>query len=132
MRNNVCSSAHMRHQSQENKAPYLDPLLEIPAVPPVVLWLLFDWSHWRNCIQFNEVIVSFSLIHSGSFVEGDGDVRCRYVAFIPIVPTNTSPSISFVLLYYSQYLPLLHRDGPFTGTCKKREGGGKILLQKNM
>lgn len=29
----------------------------------------FDWSHWRNCIQFIEVIVSFSLIWGHLFRE---------------------------------------------------------------
>lgn len=86
--------------------------LEPPAVPPIVL--PFDWSHWRNYIVLGNEALFFSL---SSFVQRNGDIRCRYVAFIAIVPTDTCPAIAFVLLHHSQYLPLLHSDGPFTGTC---------------
>lgn len=86
--------------------------LEPPAVPPIAL--PFDWSHQRNYIVLGNEPLLFSL---SSFVQRNGDIRCRYVAFIAIVPTDTCPAIAFVLLHNSQYLPLLHSDGPFTGAC---------------
>lgn len=90
---------------------FLDPLLEPPAVPPIAL--PFDWSHWRNYIVLGSDSFFFSL---SSFVQRNGDIRCRYVALIAIVPTDACPAISFVFFHYSQYLPLLHSNGPFTGT----------------
>lgn len=33
-----------------------------PLVPPIVLWLLYDWSHGKNCIQFGGVTISSFLV----------------------------------------------------------------------
>lgn len=84
---------------------FLDPLLGKPIVLPVAR------SHWRNYIVLGSEGFFFS------FVQRNGDIRCRYVALVPVVPADARPAISFVLFHYSQYLPLLHSDGPFTGTC---------------
>lgn len=86
---------------------FLDPLLGKPIVLPVCR------SHWRNYIVLGSEGFFFSL----SFVQRNSHIRCRYVALVPVVPADTRPAISFVLFHYSQYLPLLHSDGPFTGTC---------------
>lgn len=86
---------------------FLDPLLGKPIVLPVAR------SHWRSYIVLGIEGFFFSL----SFVQRNGDIRCRYVALVPVVPADTRPAISFVLFHYSQYFPLLHSDGPFTGTC---------------
>lgn len=92
---------------------FLDPLLEPPAVPSIVL--AFDWSHCRNYMVLGSESFFFSL---SSFVKRNGDIRRRYVALVTIVPTDTCPAISFVFFHYSQYLPLLHSNGPFTGTLR--------------
>lgn len=90
---------------------FLDPLLGKPIVLPVAR------SHWRNYIVLGSEGFFFSL----SFVQRNGDIRCRYVALVPVVPADARPAISFVLFHYSQYLPLLHSDGPFTGTCIRKQ-----------
>lgn len=52
----------------------------------------------------------------GSLAEADADVGCWDVALIPVGPADPGPAITFILLHYRQHLPLLHGDGPLTGT----------------
>lgn len=82
-----------------------------------VPWLLLGpmWRTASSLMKWPFLILPLTCV---SFFQVDGDVGCRYVPFIPIVPTDTRPAVPFVLLYHGQHLPLLHWDGPFTGAWK--------------